>query len=156
LSICVRGHHLQAGKKTALGDLQSFDTANRTWTLMSDSDLGKGPSARSWHSMCTAHHGIFLFGGAGDEASSSPVSYFDAMWVFNPVSNGWHNLSNRTTLEDQDPSLLPKRPNARAAVAMGCVTDATSTMILVCGGIAVHRHNTQTHTHTHTHTHHSK
>ena len=38
------GHHLQAGKKKALGDLQVFDIKDRTWTLVSDSEVGKGPS----------------------------------------------------------------------------------------------------------------
>jgi hypothetical protein len=77
-------------------------------------------SARAWHSLIACNHGIFLFGGAGD--ASSPVPFFDgtqftcftrtkvqiltqralvALWVFNPVSLGWHNLSRRTALQNQ-------------------------------------------------------
>ena len=125
------GHNLQGGKKRALGDLQVFDIKDRTWTLLSDSDFGQGPSARSWHSMVTCRHGIFLFGGAGEATSAVP--FFDALWVFNPVSKGWHNLSRRSTRDDQDPSLLPKRPNARAGLAMACASD---TILYVMGGIS--------------------
>eukprot|EP00277_Geminigera_cryophila_P025344 CAMPEP_0179464560 /NCGR_PEP_ID=MMETSP0799-20121207/46350_1 /TAXON_ID=46947 /ORGANISM="Geminigera cryophila, Strain CCMP2564" /LENGTH=181 /DNA_ID=CAMNT_0021268413 /DNA_START=228 /DNA_END=770 /DNA_ORIENTATION=- len=103
------GHHLRGGKRVSLGDLHVFDVKTRIWTLLTDSDLGKGPTARAWHVMASCNHGVFLFGGAGDE--SSPVPFFDALWVYNPVSGNWHNLSRRSTSQDQNASLLPNRPN---------------------------------------------
>ena len=129
------GQNLQGGKKRVLGDLQAFDVAERTWTLLSDSDVGGGPGPRAWHSLVAGNQGVFLFGGSGGHASPAP--FFDALWVYNPLSQAWHNLSRRTAAEDEDPSLLPKRPNARGAFAMATVTCASSAcMLFVMGGIS--------------------
>ena len=130
------GHNLQGGRRRPLGDLQVFDILkDRTWTLLTDSDVGLGPSPRSWHSMLACNHGIFLFGGAAE--ASSPAPFFDTLWVFNPVSLAWHNLSRRPGARGDSTSLLPSSPNARAAVAMATTACSASPYLLyVIGGIS--------------------
>ncbi|KAK1431092.1 hypothetical protein QVD17_14316 [Tagetes erecta] len=68
-------------KHVELNELHSFDTCTNKWTLLSTGDTG--PTQRSYHSITTDDHHVYIFGGCG------VAGRLNDLWAFNVDDKTW-------------------------------------------------------------------